>query len=528
MRKRGQGRVSQIVTVGAPTGGIDDTSSLENMEPQFAIDMLNLFPAATELQVRYGYEEWATGLDFPARTIMSYNGGASSKLLAATDGHIYDITATGPVGGFIKTITNGRINTTMFSNVATQYLVGVNAGSDPNWIYNGTTFTNFVFDATPVNPGEIDGVNPDVWCNVCSHKKRLWFVEENSLTAWYLPVDSVAGVAKPFYLGGVFQRGGKLVNIMTWSVDASYSVDDILIFQSSNGEIAGFAGTDPDNAGTWWQEAVYFIGAPLGDRTNTDLSGDLAMLTSYGLIPISKIIANTNQAGPSEDALSKRITKTLNDIVRERANNPLWEIITLPTLQYCMIIIPAALGRPAGQLVMNMVTGAWGRFDLPMLTAHNFNEEMYFSDTGTTVYKYGRVDTDGVTLAGGEGNAILSGFMQAYYNFGQPQANKHYKLIRPIFSSITRPSYSLDISADYEPGGLASLQTPPPQPIIADNVWDVALWDVGSWSNVATSWFEWAGVEGVGYSAALIIKMSTRTSTSYVSCNWAYEMGNAL
>lgn len=528
MKKTPARRVSNIQTVGAPTGGIDDTSSLENMEPQFAIDILNMFPAATELVVRYGYSQWTTGFSSPVRTIMSYNGGAASKLFAATNDGIYDITTSGPVGASVKTITNGRINTTMFSNVATQYLVGVNNGSDANWLYNGTSFINFVADATPVNPGEIDGVNPNVWCNVCSHKKRLWFVEENSMTAWYLPVDSVAGVAKPFYLGGVFSRGGKLVNIMTWSVDASYSVDDILIFQSSNGEIAGFAGTDPDNAGTWWQEAVYFIGAPMGDRTNTDLSGDLAMLTSYGLIPISKIIANTNQAGPSEDALSKRISKTLNTIVRERANNPLWEIITLPTLQYCMIIIPAALGRSAQQYVMNMVTGAWGRFDLPMLTATNYNEEMYFSDAVSTVYKYGTAFTDGETLAGGEGTSILSGFMQAYYNFGMPQVNKHYKLVRPIFSSITRPAYLVDISADYEPGGLAGMGSPPSQPISASNVWDVALWDEATWANTATSWFEWDGVEGVGYSAALMIKMNTRADTSYVSCNWAFEPGNAL
>jgi hypothetical protein len=146
----------------------------------------------------------------------------------------------------------------------------------------------------------------------------------------------------------------------------------------------------------------------------------------------------------------------------------------------------------------------------------------------STVYKYGTAFTDGETLAGAEGTSILSGFMQAYYNFGMPQVNKHYKLVRPIFSSITRPAYLVDISADYEPGGLASMASPPSQPISANNVWDVALWDEATWSNVATSWFEWDGVEGVGYSAALMIKMNTRADTSYVSCNWAFEPGNAL
>lgn len=528
MKSRPKARVSRVMSVGAPTGGIDDTSSLENMQPQFALEMMNFFPAATELQVRYGYREWATGLPSAARTLMVYSGGTADKFLAATDGGIFDITTQGAVGASVKTITNGRINYTMFSNVATQYLIGCNDGSDPNWLYNGTSFTNFVFDATPVNPGEIDGVDPNKWTNVCSHKKRLWFVEENSMTAWYLPVDAVAGVAQPFYLGGVFRRGGKLVNIMTWTIDAGYSVDDILIFQSSNGEIAGFAGTDPSNAGTWWQEAVYYIGAPLGDRGNADLNGDLAMLTSYGLIPLSKIIANTNQSGPSEDALSKRITKTLNDICRERANNPLWEIVTFPTLQYCMVIIPAGSGRPALQLVMNMVTGAWGAFNMPVLTAATFNNFLYFSDDGTKVYLYGLDDVDGVTLAGTGGSAILSGFMQAYYNFGSPEVDKHYKLVRPIFSSVDKPSYTVGISADYEPGGLAGLQDPPTVSSQANNIWDQGLWDQATWSNALTSSYQWDGVQGIGYSAALIVKLRSRTATSYVSANWAFEMGNAL
>ena len=528
MKGRPKARVSQIMTVGAPTGGIDDTTSLENMEPTFALEMVNIFPANTELQVRYGYREWATGLPSAARTLMTYSGGNANKLLAATDSGIYDISVQGAVGASIKTITDGRINTTMFSNVATQYLVGVNTGSDPNWLYNGTSFINFVSSGAPVNPGEIDGVNPNVWCNVCAHKKRLWFVEENSMTAWYLPVDSVAGVAQPFYLGGVFSRGGKLVNIMTWTMDAGYSVDDILVFQSSNGEIVGFGGTDPSNAGTWWQESVYYIGPPLGDRTNTDLNGDLAMLTSYGLIPLSKIVANSNLGGPSEDSLSKRITKTLNDICRERANNPLWEIHTFPTLQYCMIVIPAGNGRDALQLVMNMVTGAWGSFSMPVLTVGQYNNLLYFSDTTTKVYLYGIDFVDGVTLTGTGGDSILSGFTQAYYNFGQPQINKHYKLVRPIFSSINRPAYVIQISADYAPGGLAGMQDPPSVLAAASNLWDVGLWDESIWSNEFTSYYEWDGVQDIGYSASLMIKMRTRVETSYVSANWAFELGRAL
>lgn len=40
------------------------------------------------------------------------------------------------------------------------------------------------------------------------YKNRLFFVEKDSLNAWYLPVDSIGGAAEKFPLGGVFTRGG--------------------------------------------------------------------------------------------------------------------------------------------------------------------------------------------------------------------------------------------------------------------------------------------------------------------------------
>lgn len=525
---RPKGRVSSLATVAAPVGGLDDANPFAAMDPRYTIDMYNLFPQTTSLRVRYGYRQWATGFTSVVDTLMEYaSDDGTAEFFAACDDGLYDITASGAIGAAVHPLTEGRLNYTMFSTAAAQYLVAVN-GQDPSFLYNGTAFIDMIFDATPTNPGEIGGVDPDLFVNVCQHQRRLWFVEEDSMTAWYLPVDAVGGTAIPFYLGSIFRKGGFLQNICTWSRDAGDGVDDILIFQSSEGEVAGYAGTDPASASTWGLEGVYFIGAPLGNRTNSDVGGDLALLTVYGVLPVSRIVGTIDYTPTNEDALSKRITRTLNQLALTTTYNPNWEMYTIPSLQYLVIVIPDGVAGPGVQYVMNMVNGAWGVFRLPLRTLGVFEQSMYFADEDTTVWSYATAFVDGVLYDGTGGDAIESGFMQAYTDFGNPSANKHFKLVRPIFAASVRPAYTLAANPDYGPQRLIDLQTPGPITTQLINVWDTALWDAATWSLGMTSFFEWVGVGGTGYASALLVKMNTSSDTEYMACNWAYEPGNAL
>lgn len=530
MATRPKRRVSRTDTVAAPTGGIDDNSPVANMDPHFAIEMVNLFPRQSSLQVRPGYRQWTTGLPSPARTLMSYERQTGSRnLFAATNSGIFDVTGSGVAGASVRACSNGYVSYTMFSNVASQFLVVVNGTSD-NYMYDGTTYWPIVNAVTPVNPGEMSGTGftASLLNHVCSHKRRLWFIEQNSNQAWYLPVDQVGGVATRFLLGSVFKRGGYLRSMFTWTRGAGDGIDDILVFVSSNGELAGYAGTDPSTAATWSLEAVFYMGTPLTTRNWANLGADIAIINIYGVQSMQKIVAGSLTMGSTEEALSKRISRTLNDLVNSN-RSPNWELVTSPALQSLFLAIPATSTAPAIQYVMNMLNGSWTTYDLPMLTCAQHQDFLFFSDAANNIYVFGnQAYTDNILLNGTGGTPILSGFMQAYFDFGDLATDKHYNLVRPIFNSTVSPSYTVAANADYGPVRLSGLQTPGPMSSSVANVWDRSLWDSGRWTSGYVSYFQWVGVTGVGYTAALLVKLRTTSDTEYVACNWAYEPGVSL
>lgn len=522
-------RVNRIDTLAPPVGGIDDTNPIAGMDPRYAIEMVNLFPQNSSLRVRPGYKQWTTGLPANAKTLIPYSSQVGvNKLFAATDSGIFDISTPGAAGASVRACSNGRVDWTMHANVASQYLVVVNGSSD-NYIWDGTTYSPLVYNATPTLPGEISVMlTPNDLVQVTAHKRRLWFIERDSTSAWYLPTDAVGGAATEFLLGSIFKRGGYLMNMFTWTRGAGDGVDDILVFQSSKGELVGYAGTDPSSADTWSLEAVFYVGAPLGDRTNCDLGSDTAILNIYGVMTLSKIVGGTLTDGNIEESLSKRISRTLNELAQNRALLPGWELVVMPALQYLVLTVPASGNSPAIQYVMNMLNGSWTTYDLPALTCIQYSERMYFSDTTGKVFILGNLYMDNVLLDGTGGAPILSGVMQAYYDFGDLGVDKSFKLVRPIFTSTARPVYSLKANADYGPLRLSSLQTPGGAAVVFTNVWDTAVWDSSQWSDGLTSYFEWVGVSGVGYSAALLLKMRTSSDTEFVAVNWAYEPGVSL
>lgn len=531
MYKKPKQRRTEIVSVPAPTKGLNDTDSLANMDPMFAIELVNLFPGQSSLFVRAGYKQWITGLTEPVKTLISYNSmTGSNELFAANDTAIYDATTQGtrdPVTDIVKAITNGKLSYTNYSNVAGQYLVAVN-GTDPGLLYDGTTWIDFTTVVTPVNPGEVSGADMADMIQVQEFKQRLWFVEKNSMTAYFLPTDSVGGAMTPFFLGSVFPKGGFLQNIFTWSLDAGDGMDDLIVFQSNKGEIALYAGTDPTSASTFGLRSVYYVGSPLSDRTNVDLGGDAVMLGIFGLVPMSKVVGGQQSLTVYESSLSRNISKTLNRIVRARENTPNWEMLNVPSFQALFINIPELGGTPATQYVMNTITGAWCQYDLPLLTMEVHDEAMFFTDEDGFVYIHdGEEVMDNVLLDDSGGDIIISSLKQAYNYFGAMGMNKHYQLIRPLFVATYPPGYIAQLSVDFSPNGIFSVPSPPVNPPATDT-WDIAIWDETLWSPEQETQFEWIGVEGLGFCASLVIKMATNVQTEFVSVDWAYEPSNSI
>jgi len=528
MRMPAKRRVSSTLPVAAPTGGIDDMSPLANMDPSFAVDMVNFFPEAASLRVRYGYREHIANLPSPGKTIMAYRGAnpLSNKLFACTDGGIYDITVPSSAPTLVKAITDGDVNWTQFSNIAGNWLIGCN-GTDPAFLFNGSTWIDFTTVATPTNPGEISGLAPTDIIGVHQHKNRVWFIAKNSMTAYYWPTNAVAGAATAFPMGGIFKMGGSVNAIFSWSTSSGVTLDDLLVIQSSVGELAAYGGTDPSNASTWALSARCFVGAPLGRRSNVPLNGDVLLLTQYGLVPVSQVVNGGYKAGDRQTTVSARISRTLNSIVRSMLSASGWEIVAAPSFQYIVLSTPDRSGTGKYQFVMNTLTGAWTRFDLNANTFFEYEGEIYFCGDNNSVMKYGDTTVDNVPLDGSAGTPIIAAFQQAYNYFGQDTTSKHFKLVKAIFESAAPPSYILKISADFSPGGVNSLN-PPPGVAGVNSLWGTAIWDVSVWSADNAAFHEWVGVDGTGYCASLMIKTKTSVETRFVASHWAFEPGVSL
>ena len=79
----------------APIGGWNARDSLDAMPPTDAVKLVNWIPRAGYVQSRGGYSIHATGLGAAVPTVVPYRG-LTSKLLAAADGEIWNVTTSTP------------------------------------------------------------------------------------------------------------------------------------------------------------------------------------------------------------------------------------------------------------------------------------------------------------------------------------------------------------------------------------------------------------------------------------------------
>lgn len=529
MRSSPKTRVSDIFPLIAPTGGIDDTSPLADMGEQYALSMVNLFPESGALRVRKGYREHVKNLPAPAITLVKYIGVNElyDRLFACTDTGIYDVTASQDGAALEHPLTNGDCQWTQFTNIAGNFLIVCN-GIDPAVIYNGAAWIEMeeVAAGAGVTPGQISGLDPATIVDVHVHKNRLWLAERDSSTLYYLPTNALAGDLDMLALS--FSEGGWTNCLFTWTMDAGDSVDDLLVIQSSQGELFAYSGIDPNNAADWKRTARYSIGSPLGRKSVAPYNGDHLMMTQYGLVSFSRLVGGAHSQGDQHGTASGRISRTLNAIVRGRQNVEGWEVVNAPSFQYIILSLPEYSGEAPYQFVMNSLTGAWTTFNLPAETFIEYKGLLYFADAAGTVFRHGDADMDNVSLDGMSAESIVSGFQQAFYYFGNPGQPKHYKLIRPIFETAARPQFVLDIATDFSSdGALADL--PIPALVEQEGVfWDDADWDEDIWVQRMDVHQDWIGLRGMGYCASLSVRIASTEETRYVASNWVVEGGMGL
>ena len=274
VQRKSQGlQVTETKSVPAPVGGWNTRDPLAAMPATDAVVLENFFPSASSVDLRKGAQNWVTGFAAAPQSLFGYNSPTGGKLFAATATSIYNVTASGTLGAVVDTITNPYFSTTNFTIIGGSYLVAVN-GIDKLRLYDGTNWATIDGVSVPA----ITGLATTELTFVDVIKRKLWFAQKNSLSAWYLPTASIGGALTEFPLGQIFGRGGYLMAFTNWTIDGGDGSDDYTVFVSSEGEVAVYKGSDPASATTFQHVGTYYIGEPLGRNCLSKYGGDVLLL----------------------------------------------------------------------------------------------------------------------------------------------------------------------------------------------------------------------------------------------------------
>lgn len=500
---------SRSTSISAPTGGWDTQNAIADMPIDHAPIMDNWFPGTDRVEVRRGSETHATGMTGAVETLMNYTAlSGTESLFAANNGAIYDVTSPGSVGAAeVSSLNSDRWQHIQIGTAGGQFLLAMN-GADTPITYNGTSWST----------ASITGPTADnlIWCNL--HQRRLWFGEEGSLIAWYLPVNSIGGAASQFSLAAVAKLGGYIMAMGTWTRDAGDGQDDVAVFITSEGEAIVYSGTDPSSAATWTLVGVFRIGKPIGRRCMMKAGADLLIVTEDGFVFCSQILA-LNRSQAERVALSSQINEAVNTAVRNFGALFGWEPIIYPRGTMLLVNVPQS-STTAHQYVFNTLTGAPTRFTGWDARCFGLlNDELYFGSSSGTVIK-------GDTGVGDDGVETMADCLQAFSYFKSPGTNKAFKGVEPIFESTGSPNAALDLNLDFKiekPSGLAVAS-----PVVGPT-WGNARWGVDLWGGAGAIYRGWRGVRGIGTSAALRVRVSTKTSRpSWISTNFRYVPGGII
>lgn len=391
-----------------------------------------------------------TAVFVPGETV---TGGTS----AATAIVVEDVASATPGVGalLVKTVTG------TFS--AAEALTGSVAGAASSTSLQTSVVPGVTF------PGTLTSADMAfVWV----YKKALWFVQKDSLSAWYLPVDQIGGTATEYPLGGEFGEGGSLLLGQSWSLNASGQggLSEQNVFLSTEGEIVVFQGSGPSEASTWGKVGTYQIGTPMGRRAFIRAGGDLIFATTIGFVALSTAV-QVDVAALSPKAVSYAIEDIWNSAVAQRGRQN-WVCCLWPESQMVTIAPPRGDYSPAFY-VSNTRTGAWAPFtNWNAICMEVFDGELYFGTPDGFVMK-------GMVGGTDNGSPFAGTYMPLFSDEGKPSVMKVAQMARCEIKSVVDINERLFCRFDFDD----TIPSPPDvNPVTVGSEWDNAIWGESLWS----------------------------------------------
>lgn len=506
----------------------------------FALE--NWFPTTTGVRMRGGSSVHNLVGDgtLPVVSLFKYVNGNNRSMFASTSTGVFDVTAGAEIGDLlidglgeflvdsdgdflevgiptltsvIGSLTGGDWSVVQFATAGGTFLRGVN-GVDTPIVYDGTTW-----GTTPAITGS--GLTPTDLSNVWAFKNRLFFVQQNSLNAWYLPVAQIGGVAVIFPLGGVFNLGGSLLYGASWSIDAGDGLSEQCVFISTEGEVVVYRGDDPSVAASWTKVGVYRIGKPRGPHAFIRAGGDLLIGTDIGFVPLSQAVKRDYAAlGPV--AVSYPIETAWNEAVDQRSGD-YWHCEIWPTKQMVLMTLPTDTGQTPEIFVANARTGAWGLYTGWEATCIlQFEDRLFFGSVDGLIIECEVTGAD-------QDNPYTCTCVPLFDPLKNPAAIKTALQGRATIRSTRKMKVKLSLQHDF----VVRLPSAPDDDSAATgSLWGSALWGSATWggSLEKNTYQDWQSTPGSGYALSIATQITSGSPSppdaELIAIDMTYDTGD--
>ena len=502
--RRAKPTTAQVKSFPAPTSGWIANQNLAIASERMpngqvlrgAAVLENWFPTQTGIRMRAGTEKFATigsGSD-DVTALFSYRAGNNAKLFATTATAIYDISSpadpeVSPTAD-VDSLTGGDWSTVQFATSGGTFLICVN-GEDAARNYDGTAW-----DTDPA----ITNVDSADLSHVGVFKRRLWFVEKNSLSLWYLPVDSIGGAATEFPMAGVFNRGGSILFTTSISMDSGTGLDDRFVIVTTEGEFAVYEGFDPGTAADWSLVGVYQMGRPRGKNAWMRAGGDRVVATDIGFIPVIGAM-QLDAAALAPNAVSAPISTAWTNYVRFRSGGD-WYVNLWPTRQMAMVALPTPINERVEMMVVNVQTGAWALFTgWRALCLETFGERCFFGSTEGRIYECEITGAD-------DEMPYTAACVPLFDDCKTPASRKIAHQARAVLLAPREPGEFMSVQANFN----IVLPVVPSSPVIlGESLWGVAVWGESPWGELRErfSFERWQSTFGTGSVLAPAVQITS-------------------
>lgn len=366
----------------------------------------------------------------------------------------------------------------------------------------------------------VTGVTTSNLTQIFLHKQRLFAIEKDSLSVWYLPAASIGGAAVELPLGAVFKKGGSLSFGASWSLDSGAGLDDVAVFVTSNGEIAVYEGDDPSSATDWRLAGVYEISRPLNKHAYFKAGGDLAILTEDGIIPVSEALRK-DRAALQAVAISYPIEDAWKSAVANRST----EFPITPTLWQSQALLMIGVPGTGGlAYVANARTGAWCRYTgWDVRCGAVANDRLFFGSNAGKVMR-------GQSGGNDDGVAYTARYVPKFTEAGvrKPKVANHAGV---TVKAERSPEFRMACFRNYEIG-----EYPTATPLVSDigSTWGSGVWGTFVWGTSAAEYAftVWKGVRATGYSLAPVVVVTSSQSSlpafEILATRLRFEIANSI